>query len=101
MFPLGHLGIGTRLIPVRIRDRLPWGWLAFGCVLPDVLDKPVFLAARIARHASLLHLDALRGSRLLGHSLFFFVLLVAAAAVFPRADRVRAVACGEIGRASC
>jgi len=94
MFPLGHLGIGTRMIPARIRDRLLWAWFAFGCLLPDVLDKPIFMVARIARHVSPLQLDALRGSRLLGHSLFFFVLLVAATAAFPRAERVRAITWG-------
>ena len=94
MFPLGHVGIGTRMIPARIRDGLRWPWLALGCLLPDVLDKPVFLAARLARPAGPLHLDALRGSRLLGHSLLLFALLMAAAAAFPRAERLRAVAWG-------
>jgi len=79
MFPLGHLGIGTRILPARIRDRLPWAWFALGCLLPDLLDKPVFLAARIARHLGPEHLDALRGSRLLGHSLFLLALLTVAA----------------------
>jgi len=94
MFPLGHVGIGTRMIPARIRDGLRWPWLAFGCLLPDVLDKPVFLAANLARRAGLVPLDALRGSRLLGHSLLFLAVLLAVAAAFPRAQRLRAVTWG-------
>ena len=36
MFPLGHVGIGTHLVPRAVRDKLPWRWLAFGCLLPDL-----------------------------------------------------------------
>jgi hypothetical protein len=83
MFPLGHIGIGTWMLPARTRERLSWAWFIVGCVLPDLIDKPVFLAARIAsRHAPEefeLLLDALRGSRLLGHSVFFLAILVATA----------------------
>ncbi len=94
MFPLGHVGIGTRMIPARIRDGLRWPWFAFGCLLPDVLDKPVFLAAHFARRAGLVPLDALRGSRLLGHSALFFAVLLALAVAFPRAERLRALTWG-------
>ena len=45
MFPLGHVGIGTHLIPRRLRERLPW-WLTFGCLLPDVIDKPIWVVAQ-------------------------------------------------------
>ena len=98
MYPFGHLGIGVRLIPMRMRDRLPLGWLAFGCVLPDVLDKPVFYAAAKLEHWGVperldLLLDALHGSRLLGHSLFFLAALVIAAAL-TRAEWLRAIAWG-------
>lgn len=94
MFPLGHLGIGTRLVPARLRDRLPWVWFAFGCLLSDLLDKPVFLAARLLRRAAPIDLSALHGSRLFGHSLFFLGMLVLVAAAFPRSERARAMAWG-------
>jgi hypothetical protein len=98
MFPLGHLGIGVRLVPARVRDRLHFGWLAFGCLLPDVLDKPVFFAAaKLARRGVPerfdVLLDALHGSRLFGHSVFFFAALAVAAAL-TRAEWLRAVAWG-------
>lgn len=48
--------------------------------MPDLLDKPVFVAAGIARRQLPdrfdVLLDALHGSRLFGHSLFFFALLI-------------------------
>ena len=97
MFPLGHVGIGPLIVPPRVRSTLSWGWLAFGCLLPDLLDKPVFVAARIARRQLPdqfdVLLDALHGSRLFGHSLFFFVLLIAAA-VLTRSAVLRAVTWG-------
>jgi LexA-binding, inner membrane-associated putative hydrolase len=97
VYPLGHVGLGMRIVPPRVRSVLPGAWLAFGCLLPDLIDKPVFIAARVARRALPdsfdVWLDVLRGSRLLGHSLFFFgaVLVVAR---LKRADWSRAVAWG-------
>ena len=77
MFVLGHVGIGTRLL-FGLRQRLPPRWLIFGCVLPDVIDKPLFYALLWARG----HPDALiAGSRSVGHSGPFLLLLVLLAAV--------------------
>src|SRR5216683_3336115 len=82
MFPLGHVGIGLRLIPARLRSRMRWGWLALGCVLPDLIDKPLWLAARgIAGDP--LQLGLASGTRLFGHTL----LLVAALAIAGRSLR--------------
>jgi membrane-bound metal-dependent hydrolase YbcI (DUF457 family) len=92
MYPLGHVGIGTRIIPARIRELLRWRWLAFGCLLPDVIDKPIYVTAILLRRAGAehLHLHLLRGSRLFGHTLFFLAVLVAAAA-WLRSGPLRAV----------
>jgi hypothetical protein len=80
-----------------VRSGLSAGWLAFGCLLPDLIDKPVFVAARVARRklpdSFDVWLDVLHGSRLLGHSLFFFAAVVAAA-LLTRAGWLRAVAWG-------
>src|SRR5207253_732963 len=80
MYPLGHVGIGMRIVPARVRAVISAGWLAFGCLLPDLIDKPVFVAARLARRTLPesfdVWLDVLHGSRLLGHSLFFFAAVV-------------------------
>ena len=75
MFPLGHVGIGTHLIPKPVRDRLPWRWLALGCLLPDILDKPVWLAAQWLGAESPLFDTA----RMFGHTIFFLVALLVAA----------------------
>ena len=93
MFPLGHVGIGTRMLPARVREALPWRWLAVGCLLPDAIDKPVFVAVRIARRLGPVHFDLLRGSRLFGHTLFLVALLFASAALVGSA-RLRALAWG-------
>jgi len=93
MFPLGHVGIGTHLVPPRTRAQLGWRWLAFGCLLPDLIDKPLYLAARLLPRAGLDQLHLLRGSRLFGHTLFFLALLVAAALLL-RSGRLVAVAWG-------
>jgi len=35
-----------------VRERLPWRWLALGCLLPDVIDKPIWLVAQwLVAHA--------------------------------------------------
>jgi hypothetical protein len=75
MFVLGHVGIGPRLL-FGLRKRLPAGWLALGCLLPDLIDKPLFYALLWAEG----HADALiAGSRSVGHSGLFLLLLLAIA----------------------
>ena len=75
MFPLGHVGIGTHLIPRPLREKLSWRWLALGCLLPDVIDKPVWLVAQWMGAESRLFDTA----RMFGHTAFFLVALVVAA----------------------
>src|SRR5437764_11751702 len=41
MFVLGHTGIGSRML-LGWRQRLPAAWLFLGCLLPDLIDKPLF-----------------------------------------------------------
>src|SRR6267378_2874980 len=74
MFPLGHVGIGTHLIPRRLREGLPWRWLALGCLLPDLIDKPIWIGAQALGVESRLFDTA----RMIGHTAF---LLAAVAAV--------------------
>ena len=77
MFVLGHVGIGTRML-FGLRERLPARWLVLGCLLPDLIDKPLFYGLLWARG----HPDALiSGSRSVGHTgLFAFALLAFALA---------------------
>lgn len=80
MFVLGHVGIGPRLL-LGLRWRLPAGWLALGCLLPDLIDKPLFYGLLWTEG----HADALiAGSRSIGHSGVFFLVLLAIALVARR-----------------
>jgi hypothetical protein len=80
LFVLGHVGIGTRLL-FRWRQRLPPRWLIFGCLLPDLIDKPLFYGLLWARG----HPDALiSGSRSIGHTGLFLLALLMLAAIFRR-----------------
>ena len=75
MFVLGHVGIGTRLL-FGLRRRLPAAWLAAGCLLPDLIDKPLFYGLLYGEG----HADALiRGSRSVGHTALFLLALFALA----------------------
>lgn len=75
MFVLGHVGIGPRLLG-RLRHRLPPRWLVLGCLLPDLIDKPLFYGLLWLRG----HPDPLiSGSRSLGHSGLFLIALLALA----------------------
>jgi hypothetical protein len=85
MLPFGHVGIGTHLIPRALRERLPWRWLALGCLLPDLIDKPIWLAAHFASGAVDPHAGLLANARLFGHSVFFAGVLALAAALVPMA----------------
>ena len=73
MFVLGHVGIGPRLLG-RLRHRLPARWLVLGCLLPDLIDKPLFYGLLWLRG----HPDPLiSGSRSVGHSGLFLLALLA------------------------
>ncbi|GAC1554241.1 MAG: metal-dependent hydrolase [Myxococcales bacterium] len=88
MYPLGHLGIGIQLVPRRLREGLRFRWLALGCLLPDLVDKPVFFWMQ----------ETSRGrhpSRLFGHTLLFWALLVLAERA-TRSTELRAVVLGTL-----
>ena len=67
MLPLGHLGIGSRLLG-RLRKRLDARWLYAGCLLPDLIDKPLYyaLALSTGRHGAAIGLVS--GTRTIGHT---------------------------------
>ena len=80
MFLLGHLGIGSWAAARRVRAE-QLGWLLFGTLLPDLIDKPLYYALVLAtgRHGA--ELGLVSGSRTFGHTL---LLLVALWLVLPR-----------------
>jgi hypothetical protein len=80
VFVLGHVGIGTRLL-FGLRQRLPPRWLVLGCLLPDLIDKPLFYGLLWTRG----HPDALiSGSRSIAHSGLFLLALLAFSLAFRR-----------------
>ena len=68
---MGHVGIGTHLVPRAVRERLPWRWLALGCLLPDVIDKPVWLVAQWLGAES----QVWDTARMFGHTAFLLAAL--------------------------
>jgi hypothetical protein len=72
VFVLGHAGIGPKLV-WPWRSRLPPGWLTLGCLLPDLIDKPLFYGLLWTEG----HADPIfQGSRTIGHTGLFLLLLV-------------------------
>jgi hypothetical protein len=61
-----------------LRRLLPAGWTLFGCLLPDLIDKPLFYGLLWTRG----HPDALfTGTRTIGHTGLFLLALVLLAAL--------------------
>ena len=53
-------------MPRSVRERVPWRWLALGCLVPDVIDKPVWVVAQWLGAESR-HVDT---ARMIGHTAF-------------------------------
>ena len=88
MFVLGHLGIGSRLL-FGLRRRLPAWPLYLGCLLPDLIDKPLYYGLLALHRLPPL----ISGTRTFGHT-GIFLLLVALAAALGRRAWLRAIAAG-------
>ena len=76
MFVLGHLGIGSRLL-FGLRRRLPPWPLYLGCLLPDLIDKPLFYGLRGVW-------PLITGTRSFGHAGLFLLALLLGAALLRR-----------------
>jgi hypothetical protein len=93
MFVLGHVGVGSHLLPRRFRSPALWRWTALGCLLPDLVDKSLWLAAQVAMVRDPLPLGLGGGTRLFGHTLLVVGSLLAAGWLAPR-PALRAVGLG-------
>lgn len=95
MFVLGHIGIGSRLLPRNLRAPVLWAWMAAGCLLPDLIDKPLWLSAPqlFAGHPNALAL--LGGTRLFGHTLLLAVVATLSARALG-SPRLRALSLGAL-----
>jgi hypothetical protein len=91
LFVLGHVGIGTRLLG-KARERLPASWVVLGCLLPDLIDKPLYYALLWTRGEP----DALiSGSRSVGHTGLLLLALLALA-LFSRRPAAWALFAGDL-----
>ena len=78
MFVLGHLGFGNALLKFA---KLPRAALFLGCLLPDLIDKPLYYGLVLATGKRAGELGLISGSRTLGHTGILLLLLLFAAAL--------------------
>jgi len=93
MFVLGHLGFGSTML--RQFAKLPRAAVFLGCVLPDLIDKPLYYGLVLATGKRAAELGLISGSRTLGHTGIFLLLLLALAA-WRRSPALLAVALGVV-----
>jgi membrane-bound metal-dependent hydrolase YbcI (DUF457 family) len=74
MILFGHLGIGYRLTKPWHRC-LSARWLLAGTIAPDVLDKSAYLVSEFFVHPPLAMDPFFSGTRTVGHSLLFLLLV--------------------------
>src|SRR5205814_1670079 len=94
MLPLGHLGIGSKLATPWSKG-LPKKSLLLGTILPDLLDKPLYLIPAILLGKQGAELGLISGTRTIGHTLLFMLILAAIATV--RRSRVLAAIALGVG----
>jgi hypothetical protein len=92
MLPFAHLGLGS-VMARPIAPKLPFRWLLLGTLLPDLIDKPVFLALALLKHAH----DGgwVPGKRGIAHTAVF-LLLLASISVWRRSSKWWAVTVGVV-----
>jgi hypothetical protein len=96
MLPLAHLGFGLRLS--RPFGRLPLRWLIAGCLLPDLIDKPLYYGLSAWTGLRGAELGLISCTRTFGHTgLFIGVLLSLALALRGHPGRTGKVAALAVG----
>ena len=93
MFVLGHLGFGGTML--RPLARLPRAAVLLGCVLPDLIDKPLYYGLVLTTGKRAGELGLISGSRTLGHTGLFLLLVLLAAGLL-RSKALLAVALGML-----
>ncbi len=74
MWVFGHLGIGSKLVSPLTR-RLPYAWVLFGTVLPDLIDKPLYYALAYSTGKRGYEIGLISCTRTLGHTAIFVFAL--------------------------
>ncbi len=91
MFLFGHLGIGERLGRLFTKPGTRAA-LLLGCLLPDLVDKPLYYGLVFATGKHAAELGLISGSRTVGHTLLFALLCGA----LVRGPRGRALFAGMV-----
>jgi hypothetical protein len=86
------MGIGSRLVKPWTRS-LPLWALLFGCLLPDLIDKPIYYGQVVYTHFSGGGMGAFNNSRTIGHTAIF-LLVFTAIAMWRRSRLLAAMALG-------
>jgi hypothetical protein len=76
MLPLGHMGIGRRLVAPWTRDVPVWAVLV-GTLVPDLIDKPVYYTLCWLTGRQGLALGLISSTRTFGHTLLLTLLVLA------------------------
>ena len=92
MFVFGHLGIGSKLVSPW-SSGLPRRAILVGTILPDLIDKPLYLILTLATGKRGAELGLISGTRTLGHTAIL-LLLLAASAIIRRSKVLAALALG-------
>lgn len=74
MMPFGHLGIGTTLVRPFTAKR-PLRAVLLGTLLPDLIDKPLYVALKIATGRCGDEIGLVSGTRTFAHTGLFCIIL--------------------------
>jgi hypothetical protein len=88
MFIFGHIGIGRKVASPWSRG-LPFWWLVFGMLLPDLIDKTTFYSLRFLGVTD----PMIDGTRTFGHTAIFLLLILAISGI-AKSKKILAVALG-------
>lgn len=92
MFIFGHLGIGKKLA-FPWRKSLDAKFLLLGCVLPDLIDKPLYHGLAFFFGHDAMRQSLISGTRTFGHTALL-LLIVVAIAYFRRSRVFAAIGLG-------
>jgi hypothetical protein len=67
-----------------VRPKLHLGWLVFGALLPDLIDKPLYYGLVFATGKRASDLGLISGTRTVGHTAIFLMIWIALAWLFRR-----------------
>ncbi|OFZ18684.1 MAG: hypothetical protein A2X94_14345 [Bdellovibrionales bacterium GWB1_55_8] len=95
MFLFGHLGIGSRIVS-PLSKGLPYRFVLFGTVLPDLMDKVLYYSLSFVTGKKGIEMGLISGTRTFGHTAALTLMIALLAFV----RKSRALAALVLGFAS-